>query len=523
VWSGNITLQMLATYVADLDVMLETLPALKLYMAALAISLAIIIYAYHLIFKRFYDEQHSGRLPELRFFTYYLLAVAAFSFLIHISFDREDPGIWSGEPFSNLFLSYIPMFEYDPSLINMQATTSINKDGLEENAQGEHKNIIFIMVDALRADHLKPYNYHRDTTPFLSNLYNKGKLIKVEMAHSTCSESACGILSTLTGLEFDSIKSNSAHLGDILREHGYKSSFIVTGDHDWGGLNTIYRADHLSDGKSREQFSANDDAGIINDLKGLSLSSTQPNFVYIHLYSAHELGLRHRQFNSFTPHQPPFNPLANLFSNKEDKHQREINNYDNGIVQTDYFIAQIFSQLEQKNLLEKSIVYITSDHGQAFHEHGHYGHTRYLYEEHIRIPLLIYDQERARYQNQDYAIHIDIAPTILDSLSLTPPLEWNGHSLLEVTATNRVSHHQTTNKHGWKLNLFKRGRAIYKHLWEGESYKNRTQEMLFEITSDPEEQTNLLENNTDQGIIEEILTMLKNPGRTSGPHISPSQ
>ncbi len=508
-WSGNITLQLITAYIVDIDVMMQTLPALKLYLLTLPFSLIVLIYAYRQIFRRFYFDHSTPYLPEIKIAAYYIFAVVSLAFLLQISFDREDPGIWSGEPLSNLFLDFIPMFEYDPSLPDVQVSVSASSEQLAPRAGFQNKNIVVIMVDALRADHLKAYEYQRDTTPFLTGLHDRGELLKIEMMHSTCSESACGILSVLTGREFDDIKSNSVHLGDILKSNGYVSSFIVTGNHAWGGLRTMYNADYFRDGQSRDRYSVNDDAGILDDLQNLQLSDTQPNFVYIHLYSAHDLGLRHRQFNQFEPHQPPFNPLANLFSSESERHQLEINNYDNGIVQADYFIAQIFSQLEQKNILQNSVVYITADHGQAFGEHGHYGHTRFLYEEHIRVPLFIYDQDLTRYQNTEYAKHIDIAPTILNSLALQSPTDWSGHSLLSASVNDRFTFHRSTIANGWKLNLFKNKNLIYKHLWEGESYDNRNQELLFEITSDPGEQTNLLDSALGQEIVEEILLSLK--------------
>ncbi|MEX0965591.1 MAG: sulfatase-like hydrolase/transferase [Pseudohongiellaceae bacterium] len=502
IWGGNITLQLVMAYVADLGELRKTLPALNLYLIALPIIYLLLVAGYRYLFRRYYESGSDYRLPTIRIASYSTLALLASVVMLQINFDREDPGIWGGEPISNLFLDYIPMFEYDPTLPALQSAANPDQEGQQPRTARQNRNIIIIMVDALRADHLKAYGYSRDTSPFLSALHNEGRLISVDMVHSTCSESACGILSTLTGNEFEQIRSNTTHLGNILQANGYTSSFIVTGNHAWGGLRTMYDADYFSDGETRENYSVNDDAGIIDDLQMLDLATQQPNFLYFHLYSAHDLGLRHRQFNQFEPFKPSFNPLATLFGSETDRHQQELNNYDNGILQADFFIAQIFAQLEDKGILHNSIVYITSDHGQAFGEHGHRGHTRFLYEEHIRIPLFIYDAQIDRYQNTQYATHIDIVPTVLETLAIEPLDNLAGLSLLQPVIDNRITQHRSTILNGWKLSLVKRGNLIYKHLWEGAAYRERTAEMLFEITADPDESMNILETAEGREIVE---------------------
>lgn len=501
IWSGNITLQLVMAYIVDFGVMRETLPALNIFLVVLPLAYLALLALYRALLSRYYRADTIDSGLKMRLSAYSALALLAAALLLQIGFDKEDPGMFSGEPLSNLFLDYIPMFEFDPNLPELRTVAAESRESRVTGINSLDRNVVIIMVDALRADHLRAYGYHRETSPFLSGLIAAGELITVDMVHSSCSESACGILSVLTGKEFADIRSNSTHLGNILNANGYTSSVIVTGNHAWGGLRTLYDADFLSDGETRENYSVNDDAGIIDTLENLDLVSSQPNFLYFHLYSAHELGLRHRQFNTYEPQQSLFNPIANLFADEDERNQHEINSYDNGILQADFFIGQIFAQLEQQGILENSIVYITSDHGQGFDEHGHHGHTRLLYEEHIRIPLFIYDPQGGHYQNTQYAAHIDIAPTILESLGIDNDTEMKGISLLEPAPENRLTRHQSTIAGGWKLNLIKRGDKTYKHLWEGLTYDARSSEMLFEITSDPLEQLNLIDTPEGRQII----------------------
>ena len=115
------------------------------------------------------------------------------------------------------------------------------------------------------------------------------------------------------------------------------------------------------------------------------------NFIIYLVSNTVNEGCRYGQFNQFEPYQASFNPITSLLSNEADLYQQVINNYDNGTLQADFFITQIFAQLEQQGILQNSIVYVTADHGEGFGEHGHYGHTRFLYEEHTSLPLFIYD------------------------------------------------------------------------------------------------------------------------------------
>lgn len=64
--------------------------------------------------------------------------------------------------------------------------------------------------------------------------------------------------------------------------------------------------------------------------------------------------------------------------------------------------------------MQDSVVIILADHGQGLGEHGKYGHRRYLYQEQLGIPWLIYDTSEAPYGNLEFAAQIDVAPTILD-------------------------------------------------------------------------------------------------------------
>ena len=104
-----------------------------------------------------------------------------------------------------------------------------------------------------------------------------------------------------------------------------------------------------------------------------------------HLMSAHILGKRHARW---TRYEPSSNYV--LPKQREDRKPERIRNfYDNGVTQADAMIHQLFQILGEKKYLDNSLVVITSDHGEALGEHGHDAHVNSVYQQVLRIPLIV--------------------------------------------------------------------------------------------------------------------------------------
>jgi predicted AlkP superfamily pyrophosphatase or phosphodiesterase len=265
---------------------------------------------------------------------------------------------------------------------------------------------------------------------------------KVADAFSTCSESFCGITSTLSGREFRSISARDFQLQDVLRDQGYRTWFLLSGNHRaWNGLTQFYGASDgtLFDGSQTRRYTMDDDRVVLESLERVPPASPEPAFFYLHLMSTHYLGVQFPQSHIFTraddqvsPGREPYEILPLL--NKPDR-------YDDKVAQVDDIIRQIFDALRAKHYLDDAIVVVTADHGEGLGER-HWAHGWDLYNEDIRIPLLLYDAPAASYGNLTFGTQVDIAPTILDRLGLPIPASWEGQSLLAPTA-ERFSLHQT--------------------------------------------------------------------------------
>ncbi len=349
------------------------------------------------------------------------------------------------------------------------------------------KNVVLIIVDSLRADRMQVYGYQRETTPFLSKLATDGRLRKVNAAFATCSESFCGITSTLSSREFPDISAGDFQIQDVLRDEGYQTWFLLSGNHRaWNGLPQFYRAtgDTLFDGSSTRRYSMDDDRLVLEGLERVPASEGQPTFFYIHLMSTHYLGVQFPESHVFT--RPDDQVPAGLEPYKQLSALNKPDRYDDKVRQADGVIRQLFGALDAKRYLDDAIVVITGDHGEGLGER-HWAHGWHLYDEDIRIPLLLYDVPATSYPDLSFAAQVDVAPTILDRLGLPIPASWEGRSLLSPQA-ERFTFHQTYFLPNRFAIVHPAADGLFKYI----ATPQYGQEELYDLTRDRGEQRNVL-------------------------------
>ena len=363
---------------------------------------------------------------------------------------------------------------------------------LQRAAYGKHdfdrKNVIIITVDSLRPDHMQAFGYERATTPFLSRLLAEGKLRQVKLATSTCAESNCGIVSTLFSKTLRHQVPEDFSLFTLLKDQGYDTHFVLSGNHDWMGLREMYGNEMTSyfDGRNSSKWGWSDDRVLLEGLDRIG-NFERPSFFYFHLMSVHILGTKDPRFRIFKPDVGKLNMDA-MFRSDYDR-PSVINTYDNGVTQADDTIRQIFTALDRKGYLHDSVVVITADHGEALAERapGMYGHILWLYQELITIPMLIYDESAVDYHGLAYATQLDVAPTIVDRLGLPIPERWEGVSLLRETAPRRTVQQTKLSKPCFAV-LDYAPTQIYKYMrCDGDD-----REQLYDLTQDPQERHDLM-------------------------------
>ncbi len=409
-------------------------------------------------------------------------------------------GAWFGEPITGLFAAStsIDLKHNVTPRANHTASTMLSGITASKNERSERPNVILLVVDALRADHVGAYGYDRNTTPFIDSLIADGKAVKVDNGFSTCSESICSIVSLLSARYRSEFSHSNINLNAVLKANGYEVLFLLSADHSWSGLNTYYPPyDYYFDGKSEstgKKYDLTDDRAVIDELKRVK-EHESPTFMYLHLMSAHLSSARKGEFIKYRPYEKADNWYYKLpFVNAGDTSTRQlkINRYDNGVVEADYRVREIFSILTEKGYLDDAVVWIVSDHGEAFDEHGHYGHGKGLYQEELSIPMVIVDSSLEFYKNTAFAVQVDIAPTIVDRLGIAIPEQWNGRSLADVDGEERITWHEIPSRKSTEAALLSRpGDELYKVIFNRKS--DPVVEQIFDLRADHAENDNLVD------------------------------
>jgi glucan phosphoethanolaminetransferase (alkaline phosphatase superfamily) len=348
------------------------------------------------------------------------------------------------------------------------------------------KNLILIVCDALRPDHMSLYGYARDTTPHMRMLEGSGMMRKISGVRSTCGESACGLQSLVSSKFVFQFSSRSITLQQVLKLHGYRINMILGGDHtNYYGLRALYGVvDSYFDGSQAKGYFMNDDRLVLDKASSLSDWDGHPTMLQFHFMSTHVIGKRHDASMVFLPAAS----YGRLQLHTADNIERSVNFYDNGVIQFDAMLNELLAILKSKKYLENSLVVITADHGESLGEHGMFFHGNGVYEEALRIPLVLvaYGYEPPPFYSGRPAVsQVDIAPTILRELGMDVPATWAGVPLQDAD-----SREFTYFQEGRYMGLIDQRdpHNIWKY-WRNE--KDKTQ-YAFNLTLDANEQINVV-------------------------------
>ncbi len=332
----------------------------------------------------------------------------------------------------------------------------------------EPVNVLLISIDSLRADHLGCYGYGRETTPEIDRLAGEGTVFLNHI--STTSWTLPAHISLFTGMEISahgvSTDGFSLHpavpaLAEVLKEAGYRTAAFCTSPYmnpAFGfdrGFEVYHNTDFeredfvdtiLPSEEERDRVHRETTSPRIAELaeEWLEENASEPFFLFLHFWDPHY------DYDPPPPYDRLFNPGyegdidgRNYIHNDrvhpgmdpEDLEQI-IALYDGEIAFTDKHLGMVFNKLKELGVYDRTLIVVTSDHGQEFFEHGNKGHRLTLYEEVIRVPLVVRLPEGERKVDliETPAGIIDIAPTILDRLGIPAPASVQGISLLPLLA-----------------------------------------------------------------------------------------
>lgn len=354
------------------------------------------------------------------------------------------------------------------------------------NTEAKRRNLILIVVDALRPQNMGIYGYERDTTPNLRRLTENSDARIVNDVRSVCSESLCGLLALSSSKYVHQFSNHPITLQQILKLHGYDVHMVLGGDHtNFYGLKQRYgQVNSYFDGSQAKGFYVNDDQFVLNRTAALPSWNEVPVLMQFHLMSSHILGKRHDRSIIYSPsasYMLPQNRAAEMS-------RQVVNFYDNGVVQTDTVIHELLETLKTKGYLENTLVVITGDHGEALGEHGNFIHANSIREEAVRIPLVMLSfgyRPAPLPAGRAAASQVDIAPTILAEFGMTRPETWAGFPLQE-----SISRDYTYLQEAEFVGLL--DHRDPHNLWKYWTNRKTGQEYAFNLNEDPGERQNAI-------------------------------
>jgi len=292
-------------------------------------------------------------------------------------------------------------------------------------------NLLFILVDTLRADRLHAYGYARETSPWMDEMARTGVRFARVLSQSSWTKTSMASLMTATYpvrngvLRWGHAMPEETPLpADRLREAGFRTAGIfrngwVSGNFGFGqGFQSYIRPIPSVSPQTRkrsprlhERLKGSDEDATVAALEFMRTYGDERFLLYLHYMDVH---------------QYTYSEASALFGSSYS------DAYDNAIHWTDQNIGVLLRELDERGLRDRTIVVLASDHGEEFLEHGREGHAKTLYREVVEVPWIVslpFSLEPGAVVETPVE-NVDIWPTLLGLLGLPALPEADGRSRL---------------------------------------------------------------------------------------------
>ena len=322
----------------------------------------------------------------------------------------------------------------------------------------ERPNILFILVDTLRFDHLTPYGYQRQTSPEIARTLAETGAV-VEEAYSQAPWTLPSAVSYMTSrypgeiLGDDpgayGIPEGIESLPEALEKLGYETGGFFANKvlHEGNGFARGFRTFYSPpsrpglEGQGQGQPDAAELTGRV--LPWLQAHRDGPFFLYVHYIDPHDPYENPEIVNNRSPFEPPyFGPITGrhmhgVYTGKvpledperDTEHLKAL--YDSEIHYVDGFIGRLIDSIPPE-VLENTLIVLTADHGEEFREHGGWKHGFTLYEDQIHVPLLVrWDGHIPPGSRLRGTVRlIDLVPTLVQAAGGKAAPTWQGVDVL---------------------------------------------------------------------------------------------
>jgi arylsulfatase A-like enzyme/Flp pilus assembly protein TadD len=305
-----------------------------------------------------------------------------------------------------------------------------NTKAQQLNIPGKDFNILLITLDTMRVDRLSVYSGKYVKTPNIDRLAGKSFIFTRAFSHNPVTLPAHTNILTGTTSCFHGISDNTGYrlnerfltIAQYLKQAGYVTGAFI------GAFPLDSRF-----GLDRGFDVYDDQYGTHNQLEFFFVERPAPKVIEpaVHWISQQDGSPGKKKWfawvHLFDPHQPYLPPPP---YDKEYRHDL----YSGEVAFVDASLKVLFDFLENKGLMENTVIVITGDHGEALGEKGEESHSYFAYNNTIHIPLLLYIPGTVPggkgIKIHENVCHVDIFPTICDILNLGIPRHLQGESLL---------------------------------------------------------------------------------------------
>ncbi len=401
----------------------------------------------------------------------------------------------------------------DPQAPKVEGGAPQPQDGPKADALASFRkpyNVVWIMVDTMRADTVGYAGYHRPTTPNLDKLAARSTIF--ERAYSISSKTPTVVGPMMAG-RYPSETPRSFHhfvyyakenlfLAEVLKDQGaYRTA--ATGCHWYFKRKYGYDQGferwkgYMIEGDEMERIPTSKQAtdNAIAFVEALSQGGLpadgeapaqppkegdkSPWFLFVHYLDPHKHYIDHEGF-------PPFGKTAR-------------DRYDGEIRFVDHHMGRLFDALEAQDPgLKNTVIVVMSDHGEAFGEHDQVFHGRDLYEHQLLVPLVVHVPGAPPARVAERVSIIDLAPTLLDAVGVPKPEGYQGASLLPTIAVGEavglrpIYAEMPPGPYNGEFRSLTVGDWKLIHRVQGNYFR------LFNIKDDPDEQKDLMSSMPDK-------------------------
>ena len=410
----------------------------------------------------------------------------------------------------------------EPSVADTEATTE--EDALDagpadnlsavdavlaQTPRTEKRNVVLIHLESTRARSATPYDEDLKTMPFLGETAKSSLL--AERAYAVVPRSSKGSTAVNCGVEpphypgpeYEPGRIPSPCLGRLLKAQGYRTvwfqSVANAANSYWDddlARNFGYQEFYSPETMNKEGYQVTNSFGYEEDIMLGPSEGWLANNGYDGPFLA--------QYFTGTGHYG-YDCVPNRYGYERFSEDEELDRYHNCLRMLDHFLENLFDQYKRLGLYEDTIFVMYGDHGEGFREHrGRYMHGDTIYEEGLRVPLIVHDPRR--FENGERAkgvsSQIDVLPTVVDLLGYEVASgEYPGYSLLHPVPEDRIVRANCIGDRKCMASIKGHEKYVYHY--------DKLPDEFFDLSEDPLEQNDLADERSQKEIDERREDLLE--------------